>query len=71
VSRCAYCEAPARHGSPVLGVWACASHAGDAREVLCAVVRAGNAWSERQQQHRRELALAGDALEAEHEEALW
>jgi hypothetical protein len=55
----------------VLGVWACASHAGDAREVLCAVVRAGNAWSERQQQHRRELALAGDALEAEHEEALW
>lgn len=81
MSRCSYCDAPSSCGSPVLGVLACAAHAADAREVLCAVVRAGAGWSERQQRHRREfeaarleaararhrreLALAGDALEAE------
>lgn len=81
MSRCSYCEAPARHGSPVLGVWACAAHAGAARETLTEAVRLASAWSKRQQhrrlaleaarleaaraQHRRELARAGDALEAE------
>lgn len=76
MSRCAYCEAPARHGSPLIGVWVCAEHRGDCASTLAEAVRLASAWSKRQQhrrlaleaaraQHRRELARAGDALEAE------
>lgn len=81
MSRCAYCEAPASHGSPVLGVWACAEHRGDCASTLAEAVRLASRWSARQQQlrlareaarleaaraqHQRECARAGDALEVE------
>jgi len=80
-ARCSYCDAPSCHGSPVLGVWACAEHAADARAALTGAARLASLWSARQQErrlaleaarleaararHQREYARAGDALEAE------
>lgn len=51
-ARCAYCEARAVGGSPILGVFACERHARDARKTLTLFVRASASWSARAQARR-------------------
>lgn len=73
-ARCAYCEAPgeplfpcAPYVYPIL--WTCGAHAPEGLSLLEACAAFGRALRRRprsrSEQHQRECARAGDALEAE------